>query len=440
MTTVHITNAYHPTSGGIRTAYNALIDEGNRAGRRVVLIVPGPSAATEDIGPFGRIYHLPAAPAPAFDRRYRVIRPHQYFPGPTGRALVSILEREQASLVEICDKYSLPYLAAMLRKGWHRRVRRPVLVGLSAERFDDNMAAYLSGGAVARSFTRWYIRHLYGPPFDVHVANSEYTAGELRAALWDRPEGFIRVCPPGVDVAAFNARRRNASLRATLLARAGGTPRSVLLFYAGRLSPEKNLSLLVGMMRVHAADRSRDYRLVLAGDGPCAEPLQSAAADLDGRVALIGALDRETLADCCASADVFVHPNPRETFGIGPLEAMAYGVPVVVPGAGGVLEYADDSNAWLADPEAVAFAAATRDAARGDAERVACALTTARAFSLASAARRQFRLYDDLVATVDTGQSARQVLHHVRPPIELEGPVPAVHHHQQSAGEVAGES
>ena len=226
MTTVHITNAYHPTSGGIRTAYNALIDEGNRAGRRVVLIVPGPSAATEDIGPFGRIYHLPAAPAPAFDRRYRVIRPHQYFPGPTGRALVSILEREQASLVEICDKYSLPYLAAMLRKGWHRRVRRPVLVGLSAERFDDNMAAYLSGGAVARSFTRWYIRHLYGPPFDVHVANSEYTAGELRAALWDRPEGFIRVCPPGVDVAAFNARRRNASLRATLLARAGGTPRS----------------------------------------------------------------------------------------------------------------------------------------------------------------------------------------------------------------------
>ena len=38
-TTVHLTNAYHATSGGIRTFYSSLIDAGNRAGRRVVLVV-----------------------------------------------------------------------------------------------------------------------------------------------------------------------------------------------------------------------------------------------------------------------------------------------------------------------------------------------------------------------------------------------------------------
>jgi alpha-1,6-mannosyltransferase len=67
---------------------------------------------------------------------------------------------------------------------------------------------------------------------------------------------------------------------------------------------------------------------------------------------------RTELARLLASVDAFVHPNPREPFGIGPLEAMASGTPLVVPNAGGVLEYADMSCAWLAQPEGEAFASA----------------------------------------------------------------------------------
>jgi alpha-1,6-mannosyltransferase len=397
VTSVHLTNAYHPTSGGIRTFYTALLEEADRSGRRVVLIVPGPESEVEDVGRFGRIYRIAARPAPAFDRRYRVILPYQYFPGGAGRELIGILEREQPDLVEICDKYSLPYLAAMLRKHWHRRVRRPALVGLSCERFDDNIAAFVSRSRQARAFTRWYIRHVYGPPFDAHIANSEYTAGELRAALWDRAPGFIRVCPAGVDVTLFGPVRRSGDRRADLLERAGGTPHSTLLFYAGRLSPEKNIGLLVDTMRLLMADPAADYRLVLAGDGPCADGLRARSLrELEGRVTLIGNLDRDTLADCYASCDVFIHPNPREPFGIGPLEAMASGVPVVVPDAGGVLEYASHGNAWLARPEAPAFAAAVRSALRGDACRVSAAMQTARRFSVRAAARGCFAVYDEL--------------------------------------------
>ena len=171
LTSLHITNAYHPSSGGIRTFYTALLEAANRDRRRVSLLVPGPEHRVEEVGQFGTIYFVRAPLAPVFDRRYRLILPSHFVPG-LGGVLVQILERERPDLVEICDKYSLPYLAAMLRKRWHSRVQRPVLAGLTCERFDDNMAAFCSSSRPARAFTRWYIRHIYGPPFDTHIANS----------------------------------------------------------------------------------------------------------------------------------------------------------------------------------------------------------------------------------------------------------------------------
>jgi alpha-1,6-mannosyltransferase len=397
LTTLHITNSYHPTSGGIRTFYHALLEAASEVGRCVRLIVPGARTTIEDVGPFGRIYHVKAPHAVAFDRRYRIITPNAFMPW-FGSAVVDILERERPGLVELCDKYSLPYLAAMLRKGWHPRVPRPALVGLTCERFDDNMAAYLTGGAWARRFTRWYIRNIYGPPFDAHIAISDYTAAELRAALPDRDPWFIRTCPMGVDTDGFVPCRRDQALRAHLLRQAGGGAASTLVLYAGRLSPEKNVHLLIEAM-IELVRDGGDYRLLIAGDGPLAPQLRRQAADLlGGRLVLCGNLPRKMLADYCASCDVFAHPNPREPFGIGPLEAMASGVPVVVPDTGGVLEYANPANAWLAAPTAAAFAAAIRAARHSDPARIAAASETAKRFRWHDATRRYFNTYDDIHA------------------------------------------
>jgi len=399
LTSLHVTNAYHPSSGGIRTFYTALLDAANRERRRVCLVVPGPEDKVEEVGAFARIYFVRAPFAPVFDRRYRLILPLHFIPGLRG-LLVRILERERPDLVEICDKYSLPYLAAMLRKRWHSRVPRPVLAGLTCERFDDNMAAYCSSSRPARAFTRWYVRNIYGPPFDVHIAVSKYTAGELRAALPDRPEGFIRVAPMGVHAENFGPEWRSDALREQLLRRAGGTERSTLLFYAGRISPEKNIELLLDMLRILTADGDVDYRLVLAGDGPSASRIARLAREgpLNGRVWLCGNLDRETLASYYASADIFVHPNPREPFGIGPLEAMSSRVPVVIPAAGGVLEYGTSNNSWLAEPTGPAFADAVRSARRGDPARLIAARETAHRFRWLEVTRRYFDLYDDIYA------------------------------------------
>lgn len=403
LTTLHLTNAWHAASGGIRTFYSALLDAANRDGRRVIVVAPGNRDADERIGDFGRLRFIKAPPAPAFDRRYRVLYPHRYMPG-VGTRLVRILEEEQPDVVEIADKYSLVYLAGMLRRGWFRHVTRPALVGLSCERFDDSMAAYLGDSHVGRRFTRWYLGHVYGPPFDLHLANSQYTADELLHAMPHRPEGFIQVCPAGVDVASFSPARGSRAVRAQLLRRVGGDSRTRLLLYAGRLSPEKNLHLLVATLRTLVSNDGEDFRLVVAGDGPQAAWLATQTeGPLAGRILLLGSLERDALAACYASCDVFVHPNGREPFGIGPLEAMASGVPTVLPDVGGVRTYANTDNAWLAHPLADSFADAIRAATRADTRRVSAARATAQAFNWADATTRYFAHYDTIHRQVHGG-------------------------------------
>lgn len=398
LATLHLTNAYHATSGGIRTFYRALMAEAETRGRRMRLVVPGEHALVESCGRFGVIYVVAAPRAPGFDRRYHLLSPRHYLG--SSSPIARILAYERPDVVEVCDKYTLCHVARLARIGWYGSQPRPTLVGLSCERMDDNVAAYLSGRSPVRAAARHYLRHVYAPSFDVHVANSAYTAGELRehAGLDD-----VEVCPPGVDARLFAAARPDPSLRAALLAAAGWDASTRLAFYAGRLSPEKNLPLLVQAVaelarRRHAAPASTpDVRLVVAGEGPQSAALEALAArTAPGRVRFIGHVgDRRALAAHYASADVFVHPNPREPFGIGPLEAMAAGVPVVVPNAGGVLAYADDRNAWLAPPEPVAFAQAIADASAGRASpRVASAVATAHAHAWPIVAGRYFDVLD----------------------------------------------
>ena len=404
VTSLHLTNAWHPHSGGIRTFYRALLDGAAAAARRVVLVVPGERDAVEDHGPHGCIYTVAAPRAPAFDRRYRILYPHRFLPG-SGGVVTRVLAGERPDVVEICDKYALPYLAALLRKGLLRGVARPsLLVGLSCERLDDNLAAYVAGGVLSRTFTRWYLRHVYGPPFDVHLANSVYTADELRVALHDRDPAFVQLCPTGVDASAFGPTHRSDALRTRLLTRLGLGPEGRLLLYAGRLSPEKGLSLLVDSVR-HLTDTPAGARvgLVVAGDGPMMAALREAfGSHPRARIVFTGHLPRESLAVLYATCDVFVHPNPREPFGIAPLEAMASGVPVVLPAAGGVLTYATADNCWLAAPNPAAFSAAIAGALDGDPGKVAAGRQTAERFAWPRVAAEYFALQDRLLAAPPT--------------------------------------
>ena len=398
--TLHLTNAWHATSGGISTFYRALLAEANEEGRPIRLVVPGEADRMESAGRYGRIYFIKAYQAP-LNSSYRIMLPDAFL-GRHG-AIRRILDDERPDVVEVCDKYTLPYLSGLLRERWLLgREFRPVTVGLGCERMDENFATYVSAGSVGKAISRLYMKWIYFPMFDYHIANSEHTAQELvPASRGHKVKRGVWIAPMGADCDRFRPSRRTQDLRQALIADCGGNERTTLLLYAGRLVAEKNLPLLADLMRLLGSDQAHDFRLLIAGDGVLrAEIEELCRQKAPGRVTFLGHVgDRERLADVYANADVFVHPNPREPFGIAPLEAMAAGLALVAPRAGGVMSYASDENAWLGEVHAESFARLVRSVAADAGNRrrkTQAARATAEQYRWQSVASRYLRLYESL--------------------------------------------
>ncbi len=380
--TVHLTNYYHKNSGGISTSYNALLAAAGRHKRQMRLIVPGETEAVEEVNEYAKIYYIPAKQSPVFDKRYRIIMPWQYMSGDS--LIRKILMDEMPDLIEVTDKYTLSMMGAMIRIGKFKQINRPILVHFSCERMDDNIGSFLTKGKVGK----WLARRLMGnynlPSFDYHIANSPYTAQEFYESFEKtenskRSDWFFNkcwqffkaprvpleervfVCPRGVDIEKFSPDRKSEKVRQEMIEKSGIPQNAVILLYAGRISPEKNIELLPEFMKILANDE-KDYRLLIAGAGPQEEWLKEQTEKfIPNKIVQFGHLDKEKLANYYANADIFVHPNPREPFGIAPLEAMASGVPTVAPNAGGLLSYATNENMWLCEPNGEDFAEAIRE-------------------------------------------------------------------------------
>jgi glycosyltransferase involved in cell wall biosynthesis len=140
----------------------------------------------------------------------------------------------------------------------------------------------------------------------------------------------VRPLPRWVDTDLFSPALRDLGLWTTL-----GADQGTKLLYAGRVSREKNLELLVeAFLELEA--RGSSAWLVVAGDGPYREEMEHRLKG--GKAIFTGFLSQADLARIYASADAFVFPSTTDTFGNVVLEAQASGLPVVVTDKGGPRE------------------------------------------------------------------------------------------------------
>lgn len=124
----------------------------------------------------------------------------------------------------------------------------------------------------------------------------------------------------GVDIAGFAPSARDEQLR-----RRWSPDGKPIVGFVGRLAPEKHVERLAAL-----AGRD-DLQLVIVGDGVDRAKLESCLPS----AVFTGALYGAALASAYASMDVFVHPGEHETFCQAVQEAMASGLPVIAPDAGG---------------------------------------------------------------------------------------------------------
>ena len=126
----------------------------------------------------------------------------------------------------------------------------------------------------------------------------------------------------GVNGELFNPSKRNRQLRDQWR---NHDQNKLIVGFVGRLAQEKRVSDLAAI----ASDPN--LQLVIVGEGPHRKKL---VQQLPNAI-FLGFKSGEELAEIYASFDLFIHPGPRETFCQAVQEALASGIPCIVPTTGG---------------------------------------------------------------------------------------------------------
>jgi glycosyltransferase involved in cell wall biosynthesis len=203
--------------------------------------------------------------------------------------------------------------------------------------------------------------------------------------------------PAAERVAASADRRRRCRAGAGLAT--GGGPTVVAV---GRLTREKGFDTLLHAVPAIRAVRP-DARVVILGDGPYRDDLLRLRAELGltDIVALPGFVD--DVGAVLEQADVLAAPSHIEGLPMAVIEAMAWGLPVVVSDIPGHRDLVPDGSTGLCVPlgDAAALAAGVLATLAGGAAvetRVGRALANVRQTYIAEAmARRHLDLYRDAI-------------------------------------------
>ncbi|HMO11050.1 MAG TPA: glycosyltransferase family 1 protein [Actinotalea sp.] len=307
-----VAESFLPQVNGVTNSVLRVVDHLAGEGHEVLVLAPGYPPQVSG----ARVVALRSLPLPGYaDLRLGV---------PTARTLVRELEGFGPDVVHLASPFVLggPAIRAA------ERLRLPVVavyqtdVAGFAQRYGLGGAAELAWRRVRAIHDHAALTLAPSPSAVRDVAEH----GIRRVLLWAR----------GVDATAFSPRHRSAELRARL-----APDGEVLVGFVGRLAAEKRVQDLAAVADLPGV------RVVVVGDGPERTALEHA---LPGAV-FTGLRRGPELSALTASLDVAVQTGPHETFCQAAQEAMASGVPVVGPAAGGVADLVDPSRTgWLYPP------------------------------------------------------------------------------------------
>ncbi|MDB5352382.1 MAG: hypothetical protein JWN86_3629 [Planctomycetota bacterium] len=243
-----------------------------------------------------------------------------------------------------------------------------VLEGRLREHRPDVVEAHLTWSRLLGLYAAWRVgvaQRIAFEPGDIYLNSWKFRianhVGQLFAdrvvvcsralADWNRRTHGISprrltVLHNCVDLSRFSPREERDATAAF------GLPPGATVFCAvGTLGSGVNKRTDVAIRAVAAARaRGGDVALIICGDGDQRSELEALTDSLGAGpwVRFLGTRDDvPTVLDAC---DAFCHAAPFEPFGIVCIEAMASGLPVLVPDSGGIREVVEDGVTGLVYP------------------------------------------------------------------------------------------
>lgn len=375
MRVVIVTESFPPDVNGVAhcalQTVRHLVDRGHLP--LVVAPTPAPGSGPDTDAPCP-VVRIPSLPLPGYPQ-VRVALP--------SRRLAAALVAHRPDVIHLAS----PFVLGVRGMAAAARLGVPAVAV-----YQTDLAGYARTYMGAGEAAAWRrIRSVHGAA-DRTLAPSSAARSDLQAHGVPR----VRLWPRGVDTVRFRPQHRDETLRRDLAP--NGEP---IVGYVGRLAPEKHVELLSGVCGLAGV------RVVVVGDGPSRAHLTEA---LPGAV-FLGRRTGDELARIFASLDVFVHTGPFETFCQTVQEAMASGVPVVAPAAGGPLDLVDHGRTGLLVPprDAAAVREAVRALAADPARRAAYGATaraTVEGRTWAAVGDQLIAHYDDVLADRTTAVAA----------------------------------
>lgn len=345
MNIAFVTDQYWPTISGMSVSIDSFRKEFEKTGHQVYILAPDyPDAESFD-------------QKTNSDHIYR-FRSHNLFFTDENR-LVYVFERKNVfkvlnsikpDIIHVHTEFVMGNIAAVYAKKHH-----VPLIMTAHTNWEELIHHYLP--FIPIHLARFYCRnklHRFFNRGDVVIVPTSLMELLLDLYFIKTPK---RVIPTGINKSDFENISTKDESRLSLSKIYPYLKDKKILFFAGRIGKEKNISFLIDVLK-DVLPQNPNTVLVIAGDGPAKDELMTYASDkkLGESVLFTGFIPRQRLKEFYSAADIFVFASKVESQGMVILESMACGTPVVAIGKMGTREVmGGDIGGYMVDDDIEMF-------------------------------------------------------------------------------------